>query len=346
MKSPFLPQFSLLLKTCFCLGAFTFVASGYSQESDGGLEAELALLESEGESLERLVSIARLHQEAGDLESAARYWHLASKRDDATPETVGGLVAIYLMAGKAEGAALIVKESLGRFPDSAELLYVQASVYVAQKKVPAATYALQKAIKLEPENPKYNYKLAEMMFLRGNVDRAELILEPFLEADEVMDDMVFLNAQILFVTERERQGMRQIEKILKKDPDNLKAKEALLAMLLQHSMKEAKAGRVSRAVRMLEDADEIVPGEKKILMGLALLEDEQGNGAEAMAYCERILEADPEDIKTLLLLGRMQRKEGLADEAEVTFREGLALAEEKGDRELVAAFEKSLNPFE
>lgn len=342
-----LPRFARQLTVPACLFASSLVgANDVLPALEARISDALDALETEGANLERLAELGNLYEESGDLANASRYLEQAHQESGVTAAVIADLARVFVKSGRAEEALALLKSGLLSFPGSGEIYYAQGNVYLALKKAPAATYAFQKAAKAEPANQKYNYKLAELMFRRGNLERAEEILAPIVALEEPLDDAILLYGQILFTSDRERQGIRLVEKLLKRDKESDKVRGALVTMLLKSSMAEAEAGRISRAVNLLEDANEIVPREPEILMGLALLENEQGNPAKAIEHCNSILEAYPEDLQAYAFLGRMQRVEGLAEEAEATFKKGLELAAKQNDREQVAAFERLLNPFE
>ncbi|MDQ8197368.1 tetratricopeptide repeat protein [Pelagicoccus enzymogenes] len=347
MNTPF-PKVIFLL----CVGLFGLtnrpgIASAQDQASvQAQLQRELQALEAEGTELARLRSIARLYESLGELSNASSFAEQVCSHKGSDAEDIANLARIYVKDAKGETALDLLKNAGQRFPDSATLLYAQGMVYLAMDKAPAATYSLQLAAKLDPDDPRINYKLAELFFRRGNLERAETLLEPIVESEAAFDDAVLLYGQVLFASERERQGLRVIERYLKKHAESDKARGALVALLLKQAMTEAEAGRISRAVGLLEDADEVVPAEPKILMGLALLENEQGNATASIAYCKEIIDTSPRDLEAYAFLGRLQRVEGLAEEAEETFKAGLALAEELGETQHVANFNRLLNPFE
>jgi cytochrome c-type biogenesis protein CcmH/NrfG len=94
---------------------------------------------------------------------------------------------------------------------------------------------------------------------------------------------------------------------------------------------------------MLElDPDDV---ELRYVLGLHLLEDDDGDPKEAVTHLRAVLENDPRHVASHLALGQAYMRLGKEDEARETLEEGLRVAEtlKHGEgRDLMPQFEELL----
>lgn len=310
------------------------------------LAIELRALDEEGPSLGRLETIGRMYHARKDLKNAAKYLHMAIDMEEASARTTLLLASVYLQAGKRYVALSLLRKGVLRYPDSEQLYFLLGRVSGSLEKHEAAIEAFEKAVSLDPENSKIRLGLAEAWLNQGSYETAETVMEPLLDVESPATDAVLLQAKILFASGKMRQGIRQIERLYEQSPDAAHLRDALVDMLQRGAMAEADAGRISRAVKFLEQAHDLLPRSIEILMGMAMFQDQLGDVDTAIEHYRDILEIDPTRLRMYEFLGRSQRKEGYSEEAEASFRKGLEKAGELGDEQYIEVFNQLLNPFE
>lgn len=337
------------LTTVFFFSFFSLCFSGNAEiPEDQRLEklrTEVAKMKAEGPTLQRLETIGELFTSLKKYKNAAGAFYMATELDGATADTTLKLVDVYLIAGKTDGALSVLGTATQKFPGSVELLLAHAKVHLTIGNDSSAIVVLQKAEKIDPENPLIKYQLAEIRFHQGKFEETQTLLTPLVESDNPSVDAVLLYGQTLLEAGSARKGIRQVEKLHKSNMDSVKIRDIFVKMLLKAATMEGDAGRFSRAIKMVEQAHQIVPENIDILMGLALFHNKLGESQTAIQYCKDILSIDPEHLRMLTFLGRLQRMEGLSEEAEITFNKGLQLATQTGDSKHVEEFNKLLNPF-
>ena len=310
------------------------------------LEMEMQALESSGPSVDRFASVGQLYRELKDFRNAARFLHLAAERDDATPEITRQLVYVYLEAGKSEGALSVLNSGVERFPQSIDLLLLLGDGLSAMQRFPQAMEAYRKAMELDAEYPQVRFKLAQAWYRKGDFEQVESLLSPLVDSENPPVEVALLHGKAQFQGGKVRQALRRLETLYQIYSDDSTVRDGLVEMYLGSAMKEGDAGRVSRTIDLLEKARSIVPENVKVLMGLALFHGQFGEAEMGMQYYRDILAIDSKQLQVYILLGRLQRKEGLSDEAEATFEEGLAHAREQQDKAHIEALEKVLKPLE
>ena len=320
-------------------------AQGSKDQRLEKLKIELGKMKSEGPTLQRLDTIGQLYKSLKNYKKAAAAYQMATELDDATPKTTIKLAKVYLEAGKTEDALAILESGTQKFPQSTELLWALGNAFFKLENYQSAIVSYQRAIKIDPEEPYFQYKVAEAWFKEGHFENAKTSLTPLIESDNPSVDTVLLYGQTLLESGSERRGIRQVEKLYKANPHNVKIRNILVSMLLRSATIEGDAGRLSRAIKMAEKAHHIVPENIDILMGLALFHNKLGEPQTAIQYCKKVLSIDPNQLRIRVFLGRLQRMEGQSKEAEKTFKEGLELATELNDEVHIREFNQLLNPF-
>ncbi len=309
------------------------------------LQSELALLDQEGPTLERLETVAQIYLSLNDLKNAAQYLHRAMDQDNATATTTLKLVSVYLKAGKTNEAIAQLESGAQKYSESTELLIELGNAYAAFEKYSSAIVIYKRAIKTDPENPKTRYYLAHSWFRYGNIEQAEATLSPIMESESPSIESVLLYGKILQETGRSRKGIRQVEKLYKKNPDNIVIRDELVAMLLKSARIEGDAGRLSRAIKSLEQAQKLDPKNTNILLGLALSHNQLGESQIAIEYCKEMIAINQNHLRAYIFLGRLQRMEGQSEEALNTFNKGHQKAINMKDDEHIQLFDQLINPL-
>lgn len=335
-------------KILLILSLFLF-ATTYGQGTDDQtlkqLTLELGKLESDGPSLQRLETIGQLYLALKDYRNAAGFLHMAVEKNNANADTTLKLVSVYLTAGKTDGALALLESGAKTFPESVPLLVELGSAYSAFENYRSAIVIFNRALEVDPENSNIQYLLAGAWFSYGDFEQAKPAILTVIEAGDPSVDSVILYGQVLSETGSIRKGIREVERIYKNDPDNELIRDALIGLLLKNATQEADAGRISRALRALEHANEVVPENTDVLMGLALFQHQLGETQIAIQFCKEILEINPQQQRTYIFLGRLQRTEGQAEEALETFSKGLQIAILNKNEENIQIFEQLLHPL-
>lgn len=310
---------------------------------------------SEVEVLERL---AEERYAEGDLESAAElYREIAGKQPDAEAQAQALLTAAWLqhLAGNQPMARDLLQEASTLRPDHPfdpslysrdfEMLHRQARERAirerhrdADSKTQSALTQIQAgrdeqaralleaALELAPDNPTalYNLALLDLRSGRGREAIADFERVVSLTYQESSDESIELRAKALasigvvyYQQERYADAEQAFLEATRTDPRQTLAWKNLGLTRLQR-------GDPNAAIAPLEQARSLLADDREVSLALAASLVESGRAGEAESTLETDLQRHVGDAEMWLELGRIERDQGVAEEAIHSFEQALA----------------------
>lgn len=107
------------------------------------------------------------------------------------------LVQALWMAGRKRIARVILNQALKKWPESGELLFVQADMADREGKNDEALIIAEQALKLCPNNPSIYALTAWLNFIKGNLEKASEIAETGTELFKFWSDLLIVQGLIL-----------------------------------------------------------------------------------------------------------------------------------------------------
>jgi len=251
-----------------------------------------------------------------------------------------------IQAGRA-----IVDEVLEAEPSSAPAHFVRAKIELAENDPQAAEQSLEAALQAQPDWAQARFVLGSTLAVMGDAARARVELARALELEPGMTDarklLTRIHAQLgedEFAIEqgraylKERPGDSEIRIIVGQSLLRVgRAEEAYREVsMVPEEERDAAAyfalgrldiafGRIQQGVERLRRADEMAPGNPRVLEALLAIDQRQGNLADSVTRVSKALEASPESSELSVLDGDVKRLQGDAEGARAAYRRGIDL---------------------
>ena len=147
----------------------------------------------------------------------------------------------YYWSARAYGAlALDAQERLAQLPPSAELHQLLAVMYDLRELYPDAAEEWREALKIQPGNRNFRKKLAWSLSGAGEWDAAAAAAADLQKQDPENTEIAFLLGDALLNLQRPESAIPQLEKVVAREPKNLRAHASLgRASLLAQKLPEA-----------------------------------------------------------------------------------------------------------
>ena len=174
-----------------------------------------------GAELEADIEEAKRAAEAGDIATAAAIFNAILREDPANAEAIGGLARCLICAGQIDEAknwlAKVPKEAAGH----PAVAGAQASLQLAEQSGELGDpTALQQRLAKEPDDHEARYRLATLMFLRGQAEAAMEELLKIIRRDREWSE-----------SKARKQLVRFFEALGPKHPATLKGRRLLSSLL-------------------------------------------------------------------------------------------------------------------
>ena len=134
--------------------------------------------------------------------------------------------------------------------ETAECCNSIAECYMSLEEYEQAREMLERALRLEPDNPNTKYCLSELAMFMRDADEAEKWCDQLLDQDPTMSEYHRMKATILFLKEQHEEGIKFLEKALELNPNN---KQALLSFATEYF----ERGEYEKALIHLQKAEQI-----------------------------------------------------------------------------------------
>ncbi len=164
---------------------------------------------------------AQAAAEAGDTATAAAIFNAILREDPANAEAIGGLARCLVSTGKLKEAAAWLEKAPKEAASHAAVVGAQAALQLAQESGDLGDpKALAKRLDADEDDHDARYKLATILFLRGQVETAMEHLCRIVKRDRAWED-----------DRARKQLVRFFEALGPKNPATLKGRRMLSAVL-------------------------------------------------------------------------------------------------------------------
>ena len=185
--------------------------------------------------------------------------------------------------------------------------------YLAQKQLHEAALEYRNAVQKEPTSGLAHKKLADV--LEQSRDDLNALREYVRAADLLPDDLDLQVKAGTYLLRAEKPGdaRARAENVLAKHPEHLDAQ-----ILLASSLTGLKD--LDGAIREIQEAIQLAPGESRAYAGLGALQIAKGNRDAAEVAYKRAVELDPKSVAAGAALGKFYWLTGRESDAEREFR--------------------------
>jgi len=220
--------------------------------------------------------------------------------------------------GDLAAAAALGREVVAERPGMGAGYEHLALVLRQQEDLRGAIEVLETALERGAASPSLVRELGLALAEAGRADEAVRVLEPVAAAGEDLEAMNALGAAY-FTAGRLPQAAAQLQRVLARDPGNVKALESLGAVTLA-------AGRVREAAQHLDRALAANPGLPIAWNTLGVARYQLGDPRGAVAAWERSIALDPRQFDALYNLGIVAAEVGERGKARAALEQFVATA--------------------
>ena len=288
----------------------TLLAVAHQANGDTELATEnlLRAVEVQPDNVMARLRLAAFIAQGGDLDGALVHVNAAL---EAEPANVNGLRAKAEILAK-QGDTEALEEVLGKLeqasPETGLGSFGKGRLYKSQKKYDEAIVAFEEALKREPDSVLALTELVNTEIAMGDTDAAVKRLKTVLEenpghrAAHDLLGIVYMAKQDFASAEQE--FSRQLE-----------VNDKSSIVYSQIAAARARQGNVEGAVQALKDGLAILPGDQRLILGLAGLYAGQGDLDSAANTYEQGIKADPENARFPLALAGVRERQRRFEEA-------------------------------
>jgi tetratricopeptide (TPR) repeat protein len=285
----------------------------------------------------RLFNIAIADQGKGETETAIAEWKTALAMSPDEPKALYNLGVALAGTKRYEEALVPLRKAVELKPTDARTHATLGVALLRMKQPEEALEQLRKAVELNPRDPKAQSALGSLLAERGQIQEAIPHFAQALEVDPNDADTQNNIGIALARAGRAEAAVPYLEKALTADP-NAPELHGNLGLIL------ARQGRFDEAIPHLEKAlaGGFESSEAQLALGRALAG--KGRFEEAITHFEAV--AKTGDPLALGALSSLYATVGRLADALRTARQGLALATQRNDRDLIEAFNSSIALYE
>jgi len=247
----------------------------------------------------------QLHFTLGVLLAAEKQYRVAQfeleKANSLEPDTfeiLFNLAQVYLHAAEYSKAELVLKRALNLKPDSPEILYLLAQVYADQARAVDALELLVRAHKLAPENTDIIFLLARVSMTQNYFEDAIPLLESGIKIAPKRADLHAALGESYFMSGKADKAIDEFKLLIDLDPSA--RSYAFMGLSYRH------LGRFDEARKYFTEGLKLDPNNASCLFNLGFIEGRQGNQARAEDYFQKALRANPDFSEALLELANLR----------------------------------------
>lgn len=252
---------------------------------DEAIASYRALLEQNDKVYEARVNLALLLEQAGARsEAGEQYQRALELRPDDTQAQVN-LGMFYLRGQEIEKAYPYLSAAADKGFSSLELYVALSEAEHARKNETRSREYLNKAIQLDPENPRLIRQLAISFFEEKDYAHAAPVLEQLTKADPTNADYFYLLGKSYEELKAYPQALATLQQVLRIKADYFEAYGTMAAIFYAQE-------DWARAAQALTRVIELRPREALAHFVLATCLDKLGNAKEAVVHYNTFLELD------------------------------------------------------
>jgi putative PEP-CTERM system TPR-repeat lipoprotein len=246
-------------------------------------EKAAAIMPNEA-TLHTSLGLAQLGQ--GQVAQAVEQLGRATALDPKSEQAALYLIRSEISLGRYDKALAAVKAYQAAQQDNAVVRNLEGSIYLAQKNVPAARAAFEKAVALQPAHMAAMLNLAQLDLQEHKTDAARKRFETVLQHDPHHVGAMTALADIAVLQGQPEQALRWLEQAVAEKP-----KAAELGMRLARAyLKAGQQAKASTLARQLQVDDAKNPALSELLGQVQLANND---GAGALESFGKLVQQDP-----------------------------------------------------
>lgn len=306
------------------------------------LKAALVDVEENGETFEKLERIGDMYLQLGDPQRAVMVFERAIKNYGGTEDLFFKFARVLLLSGRPELGMKVLALGLEAHPESAKLQFELGKAYNSFGKTYAAISAFSRAIELDPKEVSYRYFLADTYRSQKKWDKAMEIVDAMVEEGTDFLPAHLMKGDLMLALGDPRGSVRFLEDVYEENPNSADAKKVLIHAYQTYAYSEASSGRLSRAIKTLEDALEVDPDNAESRASIGTFHYEAGDHQKAEEIFKEVLDRHPDYLESYALYGSLLRFLDRKEEAIAMFEAGLAKSRELGSEPFVKQYQDLL----
>jgi tetratricopeptide (TPR) repeat protein len=282
--------------------------------SDKAVQAFMRVVDQNPNSVQARIFLAQAYASARDLDSA-----IGSLQDvvDDEPRVAGTLAQLQEQAGKFKEAAENYTKALAVQPMSRELKYRRLAVLFVLKEYGRAAEFAAQAQAQHPDDLRFPQLQARALFEGGDRDRAFDVLETTLRAHPTDTTTQFALVGLYKDGGRVPDAERTLRQILMSEPKNADALNYLGYLMADRGQ------QLEEAIRLIEQALDLDPGNPSYLDSLGWAHFRQGNLDEAEKNLAPAAQQLPKNSVIQSHLGDLFARRGRLEDAIVAWTRAL-----------------------
>jgi len=234
------------------------------------------------------------------------------------------VMALGLIAFLGLGAAPIIKGVVEATADNAQSTpnATQTAQKSEKEQLEATAKGYEMVLQREPENKTALRGLLETRLKLNDLPGSILALEKLVKLEPQETDYAVLLAQAKQQTGDREGSAGTYRQILKSQPGNIKALQGMVNLLQEQKQPETAIGLLQDTLKTAPQTNEIQPGSINIVsvqMILAEVYTNEQRYAEAIAVYDEAIKTDAKDFRPFLGKALILQRQGKGDEATKLF---------------------------
>ena len=269
-----------------------------NDEPASALDAYDEALVVSPDALPALRQAAAVAERQGELERSLSYWIRARKLAPDDPEILLGFGRVCLKMDLLDDAEPALEKAARLEPAEPAYQYTLAAAKVGKRQFEAAQKLLEPMVASRPQDPHLQYALGSVLYIQGRLDEAASRLK---ESARLLPGQLASHYYLALVARdqgRDAEAIGMLEQLLARHPDHAASCEALGGLLMGARRYEEAEARLRAAIRLN-------PGSVKANYQLGLLLARMGRKDEADAqlqYATTLRDKDAADSRLQLRL--------------------------------------------
>lgn len=223
-----------------------------------------------------------------------------------------------IRAGQFSDAAATARELIRLLPKNASMQLLLGIALAGEKDYPAAQKAIEKAWRGNPGSPVVGHRLAVLLRIQGQPDKAETIYQQILAKHPDHAESMIRLAQLRFASGNRQAGLDYLKKAVDAAPGELRPRNLLSQALFQ-------SGDLQQALEVLQEVQERFDTDPAYVKRLLRLQMALQDWSAAMETARLLLSLQPQTALAHLHLAEIHGNIGDRDAMTRELEQALAL---------------------
>jgi tetratricopeptide (TPR) repeat protein len=263
------------------------------EEIGDAMSVRQQLLANRGLDPDVLVALGVAFASVGLHAESLAPFEEAARRDPGSFQARYNTGLALLKSGRTADAIKPLEASLTRAPDATDALSALSVAYVLSERYQDAKPVLEHWTRLQPENTRAQSMLALADLRTGAPAESVRLLRPIVANAGNDPKPYFLLIEALNATERQNDALEVAAEVARRFPDLAQAH-------LANAQQLARLGKYSEAGPQFKRALELAPGQIDSLLGLAEVQQKEGDYTASMATYQQALSVDSANLTATL----------------------------------------------